>query len=237
MTTLNITFKNNVDTPRFPVHCQYGGQHQPQPAYIYLDLRDGDCGADYNGEMGSTPCLQWHNIFLTFPISAETMADQIEELINSNADKFQAILDDSEIEWDGNNNVGKFGETATEILTELAFFVGDDGYNPDGIQSFDSLLTMIDSSYFEEWLGDTIESDYDLESLSESLVLMDGEGDCYFTDEMKDSNAILCQLKHIWSEKLYSGHDIPKEVAQYLLNDGSCDDSQWLDELNEFANA
>lgn len=234
MTTLNVTF-DLENSPRFPVYLKYGGQHQAQPAYLYLDLRDGECGAGYNGEIGSTPLLQWHSIVLTFPIAAETMAAGISDLIESHKEAFQVILDDSKIEWDGNNNAGKFGDKATEELVKLGFFMDENGANPEGTQSYDSLVTMIDSDYFPEWLGDTIDTNHDLESLAETLINVDGEGGCYFSDDMNSSDAILYELKHVWSERLYSGDDIPQEVAQYLLDDGFCDDSQWVDELKEFA--
>lgn len=234
MTTLNITFKNDDTTPRFPVYHKYGGQFQPQPAYIFLDLRDGECGADYNGEMGSVPVVQWHNIVLTFPISAETKADQIEQIINDNAEKFQAILDDSEVVWDGSNNVGSFGEKTTALLSELGFYA--DG-NPEGLQSYDSQVCMIDEEYFAEWVSDISLQNYDLDSLAEDLHNCDGDGNAYFTDSMNSKNAIYTQLLDIWAERLYSGYDVPKEVAQTLLDEGKCDESAWVEELKEFANS
>lgn len=238
MTTLNITFTNDENTDRFPIYCKYGGQHQAQPAYLFLDLRNGDCGADYNGEMGSTPVTHWHNIVLTFAIDSATTASNIESLIEARKEDFQAILDDSEIEWDGNNNVGKFGDKAKCILERLCFFEGKE-WNPEAVQSFDSLTTMIDEEYFQEWVQDNLFPDSltTPEEHAEELLTRDGDNDAYFSNGLNSSDSILSSLVSLWADRLYSGDDLPQHIAQYLVEQGTCDDSQWLEELNKFAKA
>jgi hypothetical protein len=235
MLGLNITF-NAENTTRFPVYCEHGGQYQPQPAYLYLDLRNGECSADYNGEIGSTPIIHWQNIVLTFPIAAETSADDIQALIEQHSEDFQAILSGSTVEWDGSNNVGTFNENAKAILEKLNFFGEGD---PEAIQSYDNISTIINSAYFEEWLQDNIfPSEHEtVDSFAEELYLCDGNENAYFSESMNSKDAILSSLIDIWAEQLYSGNDIPATVAQYLIKQSTCEDSQWLTELNEFAQA
>jgi hypothetical protein len=235
MTTLDIIF-NAENTTRFPVYCQYGGQHQPQSAYLYLDLRDGECGADYNGEMGSIPIVQWQKIVLTFPIAAETRGDDIQALLEKHSDDFQAILNGSTIEWDGSNNVGTFNDNAKVILEKLGF-LGEG--NLEAIQDYANVSTIINSAFFEEWLSDNIfpnESET-VESFAEELHQCDGDENAYFSESMNSKDAILSSLSGIWVEQLYSGNDIPENVAKYLIQEGTCDDSQLLAELKEFAQA
>lgn len=230
---LNVTFDAST-SPRFPVYFKYSGQFHPQPAYIYLDLRDGECGADYNGEIGSIPTTQWLDQVLCFKINPETRADDIADLIEKHSEDFQAILDDSSIEWDGNNNRGVFGEKATEILKKLNYFVGG---NPEGFQEYIE-TTMIDAEYLPDWLQGNIfpKDNQSVEEFADELFSMDGENDMYFSDEFQCSETILSHLCDIWAEHLYSGHELPKLVAKHLIEQGTCDDSQWMDELIEFAN-
>jgi hypothetical protein len=235
MPTLNINFKNNSETPRFPVYCKYGGQYQAQPAYIYLDLRDGSCGADYNPELSSTPILHLLNIILTFPIAAETHADGIETLINKHSNAFQQILDDSSVVWNGSNNEGQFGEKAKLILAELGFSLFPE-FNLDGIQDPASINGMINSEYFSDWIENNPfpSESQSPEDFANELHKLDGENDYYFSDDMNSPDAILSSLREVWANKLYNGNKIPRNVAQYLLDEGTCEDSEWMDELKEF---
>jgi hypothetical protein len=237
MTTLNIV--STANTSRFPVYCKYSGQYSAQPAYIYLDLRNGECGADYNSQTGSTPFSHWLNNVLIFPINAQTRGSEIIQIIEDRKEDFQAILDDSSIEWDGNNNVGKFGDNSKVLLRKLGFQVNEDPVDPEGFQSYGSIGGMIDSEYLPDWLGDDIypATNETPESFANRLHLCDGDDNYWFSDDMNSPDEILAALRHMWADDLYAGNDLPKIAAQHLLDIGTCDESQWLDELNQFANA
>ncbi len=227
MQKLNITFKNDENTPRFPIHCQYGGQYSPQPAYIFLDLRNGECGADYNGEIGSTPVLQWHGIILTFEINAGLTADTIEQLIEDSKADFQAILDGSSVDWDGNNNVGVLNESARSIYNQI-----------NESEIFNNFQSEIISDLVE-YLQDEVfpSAGQSIEDFVEEVYERNGDNGYFFADSLDSEDEILASLRFIWADDLYSGNDISSDIARHLIKHGTCDESAWLEELNEFANA
>lgn len=230
MTTLNITF-NAETSGRFPVYCKYQDRYQEQPAYIVLDLETGECNADYNSEIGGTPEPIWNGCILTFRLSPSATADEIESIIENHAEEFQNILDGSSVEWDGSNWVGQLNEDALSICESL-------NKCSEGFW-LDCNSSIIDNDYFVDWLQDGIypHSGQTPEDFAEYLWSLDGEGDCYFSDDMNNPDSILSALRDVWAERLYAGYDLPKDVAQHLIEEGTCDDSQWMDELKEFANA
>lgn len=204
---------------RFPVYCKYPQQFRPQPAYITLDIRTGEIDADYSGEIGGGMSFDvFHNIVIRAPINPETTADQITEIINDNLDLFQKILDASEVVWDGSNYVGRTDYELYE-LTEIGF------------QRYEGGIINL-----AEWIqNDPFPADgVTVEQFAQEALDSEDNG-YYFLREMT-VDEMLSDLRSIWADMLYSGKDIPKAVAQYLLETGECDDSQWMDELKEFAN-
>jgi hypothetical protein len=143
--------------------------------------------------MGSTPVLQWHNIVLTFTISGQTRSDDIESLISTNKENFQLILDDSSIEWNNSNNVGRFGDKATETLQKLGFFADS---NPEGLQSYSDISCMIDSEYFPDWIQDHLypNKGQSPHEFAEQLHSHDGDNNYYFSDDMNSADSILSSL-------------------------------------------
>lgn len=224
MTTLTIKFDAS-NAKRFPVYAHYQGQYQPQPAYIELDIRDGSLDADYSGEIGNAlPGAVWHSLVLRFKLAPETTADQIEKIINDNKDLFQSILDGSESHWNGSNWVGKFSESAQELINTIdqgdAFMFDLEGGVID-------LTQWIENQPFPA-------DNQTLEQFAQAIIDSDGEGGFYFL-EPYHIDSLLSDLRDIWADMLYSGNDIPTSVAQHLIEHGTCDDSAWMDELREFA--
>lgn len=229
---LNIVFNAAEINERFPVFCKYPGQFQAQPAFIYLDLRDGECGADYNAAISGTPADQWHDIVLTFKIPAELTADQIETIINDNADKFQTILNGAAVEWDGSNNRGVLNDDARAAFDSLDHY--GEGFLYDGFEG-----GIIDLEYFPTWIEQKQfpNIDQSVSEFAQELYNCDGDDGYYFSDDLNRADLIENALLNEWAEMLYSGQDLPAHVAQALIKAGTCDDSQWLEELNEFAAA
>ncbi|MFJ5635089.1 hypothetical protein ACIQF5_20930 [Streptomyces goshikiensis] len=93
------------------LHRQYHGQNEPQPAYIELGLEDGIFLADYDAGGGTPGSVRagidqrW-----TIPVLTQKAAN---ELLAELAPVAQRVLDGSDVQWDGNNRVGR-------ILTEDA---------------------------------------------------------------------------------------------------------------------
>lgn len=228
MNTLNIVFKAADQTERFPLYRKYPGQFEPQKAYIFLDLESGECGADYSGEIGNAiPSRQWHNIVLTFAISPYYMADKIESVINDNAEFFQALLDNSAVEWDGNNYRGKItDEKLNERVMEWDMLC--QGFDCDEGGMIEDLAEYLQCT-------PDLENGQTVDQLADDILSNDGDNGYYFTDSLNSVEAIKSELLDMWADGLYSGNEISKNVAQCLIAEGVCDDSQWMDELHEFA--
>lgn len=224
MATLNILFDAST-AKRFPVYAQYSGQHSPQPAFLELDIRDGSLVADYSGEIGNAvPSAVWYSLVLRFKLAPETTAGQIEIIISDNKDLFQSILDGSESVWDGSNWVGKFSEQAQESIASI---------NEVDAFMFDLEGGMIDLA---QWIEDKPfpEDGQTLEQFAQGVIDSDGQNGYYFR-EIPNIDSMLSDLRDIWADMLYRGNEIPVIVAKHLIEHGSCDDSQWMDELREFA--
>lgn len=226
MATLNILFDAST-AKRFPVYAQYGGQHEPQPAYLELDIRDGSLIADYSGLIGNAvPSAVWHSLIVRFAINPHTTADQIEKIINDNKDLFQAILDGSESHWNGSNWVGKFSEEAQESIAN--------------IHQTDAFMRELEGGMIDlaEWIEDKPfpEVGQTLEQFAQGVIDSDGQNGYYFR-ETPNLDSMLSDLRDIWADLLYRGKYIPANVARHLIEHGTCDDSQWLPELREFAAA
>lgn len=224
MATLNIQFDAS-SAKRFPVYAQFSGQCMPQPAYLELDIRDGSLDADYSGDIGNAvPGAVWHDLVLRFKLGPETTAGQIEKIINDNKDLFQSILDGSESHWNGSNWVGKFSESAQELI---------DSINQGDAFMFDLEGGMIDLA---QWIEDKPfpTNGQTLEQFAQDIIDTDGVNGFYFP-EPYDIETLLSYLRDVWADILYSGKDIPAVVAQHLIEHGTCDDSAWMDELREFA--
>lgn len=224
MATLKVLFDAST-AKRFPVYAQYRGQCTPQPAYLELDIRDGSLTADYSGEIGNAvPSDVWHSLIVRFRIDPLTKADQIETIINDNKDLFQAILDGSESHWNGGNWVGKFSELAQQSI--------------DSINQGDAFMCDLEGGMIDlaQWIEDKPFPDdgQTIERFAQCVIDSDGLNDYYFRD-VPTLETMLSDLRDVWADMLYSGDDIPAVVAQHLIEHGTCDDSQWMDELREFA--
>jgi len=207
---------------RFPVYCKYAHNCLVQKAYVTLDIRDGECDADYATQHGSTSADMFHSLVLTFNINPETTADKIAALIEEHKEEFQAILDDSEQHWDGSNWIGKFGDNARRIINKLGGTVcgENEDLEPDGLQPFGSESAMIDDDYFCDWVNDALyPQDQTPVDLARELLALDGENDCYFSDSMNSEDAILSSLEECWVRDVQND-DVSKMsvvIAKYVL--------------------
>jgi len=131
--------------------CVYPGQMGPQDCYIALDLRDGSMWADYNGEIGNAiPFDVHHGIVRRYPIPVLVPAT-VNDLMEQIAPHAQAVVDHSDIVWDGNNHVAKLDDEA--VLAEER--ISGDGIGVLVSDRFDP----------ERWIGEgVIGILYDLES-------------------------------------------------------------------------
>src|ERR1019366_7367420 len=86
----------------------YPGQINLQGAYIELDCETGVLSADTDGEIGGgMPFAVWHGRTLRWPCPALT-ADAANALLSEVAPLAEKVLAGYEIDYDGNNSIGKF---------------------------------------------------------------------------------------------------------------------------------
>lgn len=225
--TEKLLVENCFDSDlRFPVHCHYDDQFEPQPAYISLNVRTGEVNADYDSTIGSgLPICVWNNIELRFYINPYTIANEILDLINENMDNFQAILDGSEIVWNGSEYIGTFDEDAQKIIEK--FNAENSLYNYVDVVFFDNI-------YFSDrlWFSDDIKN---LKELATYIYEL-GNDAGYWSDELNSIECIEYEILDYWLHCLYSGDHIPKKEAQLLIHDDRVDISEkWMTEINKFA--
>lgn len=91
-----------------PLWNRYPGQCQAQPAYLQIS-ESGDIYCDWSGELGNAiPFRVYNNIDIRFRISNRLDQYQIDDLIAQVTPLAKKLLENTSIEWDGNNNRRKF---------------------------------------------------------------------------------------------------------------------------------
>lgn len=113
------------------LYCHYNGQSDPQPCFIELDLSNKVLLADYNANIGgAVPVTVYSGIDrrYTIPILTAEAANKTMEQILPLADRIAA---DSEIEFDGRNNVAVLGDDAKAAEEEIRKHLGLDPGDPD----------------------------------------------------------------------------------------------------------
>ena len=115
-------FQTTIDVSSFegiaPVYEQYDGQYQPQPAFIRMD-EDGEIDAWVNGEINGTPMSVWHGRTLTWRVPSNVRGDALLAFVQEHQPLFERVYLGHEVDWDGNNHVGKLDEDAQEANEEI----------------------------------------------------------------------------------------------------------------------
>jgi hypothetical protein len=102
---------------------------RPQTPYIELDLTSPDKPLDIDTycQIDGTPISVWHGVVRRYCLSPYTNAEDLTADINAGVfdELFQRIVDGSEVEWDGDNHVGRLNEDAREAEEELEKLLED----------------------------------------------------------------------------------------------------------------
>ncbi|KXS55418.1 MAG: hypothetical protein AWU57_197 [Marinobacter sp. T13-3] len=221
---IKIVFTPDANDPA-PLHRHYQGQINPQPAFMTLDLSTGEVDAMVSGEIGNgMPADVWHGVRRRYPIRGNLTNDQIVECLNDSElkDALQTIYDNAEVVMQDTNWVGKLNATAEQAEIDLPEPIG---YDLEG-GVVTNLKAYLADSDDDEWLP---EEGKDIgEFVQEVKDSIEGEGWTIPVD-------VADTLMELWEDRLYNGDDLPQNVAQALLADGRCEDSQWMPELNAYA--
>jgi len=100
----------------------YPGQTDPQPAFVAIDLETGKVGYDWDGEVGgAVPAEVWHGRVLRLHLDPAVDTEALDKLLESEAwnSHLRALLEDSDIVWDGSNRVGQLGPEAKAALEAM----------------------------------------------------------------------------------------------------------------------
>ena len=121
------------------LHCHYQNELQGQPCHIALDLEDGQMWADYNAEIGSgIPASVYHGRTRWWGIPCLTAA-AANQLMADLKPLAERVLAGSEVEWDGNNNVGILNDDASAAEQEIyALLEGISEVDYDRIYEYDA---------------------------------------------------------------------------------------------------
>ncbi len=225
-----------ADDSLFPLYCKYPDQFQPQPAYIELNLQDSTVYATYLSKMNCGVSSDvYDNITLRFNISCYLSNKQISDLINDNMYIFQFLMATHTVDYDNCNLKGFVNsELDSDAINDLYNY-----WNASHFLNSEGDVSPYINESLKEWLGDY----HDYYSLKQgtfddfcyALFSLNGEVQQYLPLDITDVESLQNAYLDVLAEKLYDGDDLLKEQAQLLIEDGRCDNSQWTEELEEFA--
>lgn len=112
------------------LYHHYQGQTDRQSVCLILDLENGVLCADWDAAIGSsTTHRAYHRVDLEWRIPPLRMKP-LRRLMQSLRGECQQILDDSETDWDGRNHVGRLGDTAEGIYTDIDYRLESTTWEP-----------------------------------------------------------------------------------------------------------
>lgn len=132
--------------------CVYDLQVCPQPCHISLDLEDGVLSTDYQSGDG-TPSSVWHGREIRWTIPPlQTRA--VNRVLREIVPLAQAIADNTEIEWDGNNRVGELNEAAVAARCEIGRLLGEENGRPALFGDDDCVHYALGCDWFAEGMSE-----------------------------------------------------------------------------------
>ena len=123
---------NNLRGVLAPLYHRYPRQTNAQPAFVEMD-EDGIVTADSDGEIGGAiPFSVYHRRTIRWGVCNTIRGDVLADWLESDEARamFQRVHDGQSIEWDGNNNVGRFDDDATEAKQEISDALDELGHEP-----------------------------------------------------------------------------------------------------------
>lgn len=194
---MTITIKTeNLRGEIAPLYHRYQNQTNAQPAYVELD-EDGVVSASYNPEIGSPhaiPFSVFHRRDLRWGVANAIRGDALADYLES--DEARALLErihaGHDIEWDGNNNVGKLSDDAAraEIDFEAALqALGEDDSNMGAVWEVGEWLE--NDSLYSFWpegktLSEAVE--YVEKCAEHDRIELDGDIERYLLDRAESAN-------------------------------------------------
>lgn len=218
-TTIIIADDNGTSAP---LYSQYGGQINPQPAYLEFDPRDDGLTltAEYSGEIGNgVPGRVWHGVVRRYTVPCYVSRAALEELADNAevAALLAQIKEGYACDHDGSNWAGSLTEAALEAEERLERLLSE----METAEIITNLAEWLAAGSREDWMPD------DGADVAQYIA------DYYIDGETTEDVGVV--LAEMWANELYSGEPLPPNVARYLLEQGTCSDSQWIPELTAYA--
>jgi len=107
---------------RAPLYVRFGGQGQPQGAYLEIDPQERRAHASHDGEVGgAVPFSVWHHRILRVSLSPYAERSSLDRALREETTValLAAICDGHAVEWDGSNWIGHLTESAKTALSQL----------------------------------------------------------------------------------------------------------------------
>lgn len=149
-------YRNLIDEDVLPTHFieeNYPGQYPEQmPIYLCIDMEETPPTVyveTYNFQQNGIPADIWHNRRLAFQLPNNTDASQMREWIDTEfREMLEGIIDNFEVEWNGNNYIGVY-KNGMDELSKLEIMLENNIF-PDQIPTIEH-----GGLYWpEDWFGE-----------------------------------------------------------------------------------
>lgn len=227
---LTFDIANLLESPA-PLHCQYEGQYNLQPAYVGLS-EDGKVTADYSGEIGnSKPMSVWLGRDLEMSVDPRVSGRDLHEYLLAEGRPLLArIHAGHEVGWDGNNMRGQLSEDAQDAQKELEEGLRVLGENRClDVCSVEDYLFMGGTRIGEYWTNQTLEALVastleEIDMLDADIVVEDADADTVreafikaAVDEVDEGSR--CRLSRHVARSLYAlGKITLPQYAEYIAD-------------------
>lgn len=107
-------------TGDWPLYQMYPQQCNPQDAYIELNPEKAELSADWSGEVGnSRPESVFHGLIRRYTVSPYLSTAEINKLMEELKPLALRVCEGYEQVWNGNNNVGRLNDDASDAEDEI----------------------------------------------------------------------------------------------------------------------
>lgn len=176
------------------LYCHYDGQHEPQPVYLSLDIRDGRATLDYNANIGGGSSMdEHHGLIRGWGVAHPLTPQQALDMLESVRPLLQRVLDTTEEVWDGNNYVGRSTLDPDDHDTECEIMAA--------LDDWDYETRSLNVCAAGDWLEPTTDDE-----ISEALAAAGGDAE------------LLAQSWHdeAWPEYWLDTDDLAREIVSRL---------------------
>ncbi|CAM3957890.1 hypothetical protein TSOC111612_23160 [Tsukamurella ocularis] len=158
------------DDTLYPLHEQYEGQHEPQPAYIELQLGTGRLGTYVNPHIGGSEPRHHHGEDRLYEVENTKMSSQaVNALLDELIPLAQRVLDgaDTGINYLSGNRYATLDADAEEAEEQIAEAIRKFRYEGPGVTDeqrarlVDSYTEQVARDLSTEWGSRLVDADYD----------------------------------------------------------------------------